>query len=36
MVEQADTPREKKVKLVASRGETSVFIDAEIDEKGNL
>jgi hypothetical protein len=36
MDEQADTPREKKVKLVASRGETSVFIDAEIDEKGNL
>lgn len=26
----------KKVKLVARRGETSVFIDAEIDEKGNL
>jgi hypothetical protein len=28
--------REKKVKLVASRSETSIFIDAEIDEKGNL
>ncbi len=36
MDEQLDQPREKKVKLVAHRGETSVFIDAEIDEKGNL
>ena len=36
MDEQSDLRREKKVKLVASRGETSVFIDAEIDEQGNL
>ena len=36
MDEQPDLRREKKVKLVAHRGETSVFIDAEIDEKGNL
>jgi len=36
MDEQPDLRREKKVKLVARRGETSVFIDAEIDEKGNL
>jgi hypothetical protein len=36
MTEQPGVRREKKVKLVASRGETSVFIDAEIDEEGNL
>ena len=36
MDEQPDPRREKKVKLVARPGETSVFIDAEIDEKGNL
>ncbi len=36
MDNQPDFRREKKVKLVAHRGETSVFIDAEIDEKGNL
>ena len=36
MDEQRDVRREKKVRLVASPGETSVFIDAEIDEKGNL
>ena len=36
MDEQPDLRREKKVKLVARRGETSVFIDAEIDEKGDL
>jgi len=36
MDEQRDVLREKKVRLVASSGETSVFIDAEIDEKGNL
>jgi len=36
MDEQRDLRREKKVKLVASRGETSVFIDAEIDEQGSL
>ena len=36
MNEQADPRREKKVKLVARPGETSVFIDAEIDAKGNL
>ena len=36
MDEQPDLQREKKVKLVARRGETSVFVDAEIDEKGNL
>jgi hypothetical protein len=36
MDEQPDRRREKKVKLVARPGETSVFIDAEIDEKGNL
>jgi len=33
---QPDARREKKVSLVASRGETSVFIDAEIDEQENL
>jgi hypothetical protein len=36
MDEQPDPRREKKVKLVAHRSETSVFIDAEIDDKGNL
>jgi hypothetical protein len=36
MAEQPGVRREKKVKLVASRGETSVFIDAEIDEQGSL
>ena len=36
MDDQPDPRREKKVKLVAHPGETSVFIDAEIDEKGNL
>ncbi len=36
MDEQPDQRREKKVKLVAHRGEASVFIDAAIDEKGNL
>jgi hypothetical protein len=36
MDEQPDPRREKKVKLVARPGETSVFIDAEIDEKGKL
>ena len=36
MDEQPDRRREKKVKLVARPGETSVFIDAEIDEKGDL
>jgi len=36
MDEQPLPRREKKVKLVARPGETSVFIDAEIDEKGNL
>jgi hypothetical protein len=35
-MEQPDPRREKKVKLVARRSETSVFIDAEIDEKGRL
>jgi hypothetical protein len=36
MDEERDVRREKKVKLVASEGETSVFIDAEIDREGNL
>jgi len=36
MSEQSAAPREKKVRLVESRGETFVFIDAEIDETGNL
>ena len=36
MDEQPDLRREKKVKLVARPGGTSVYIDAEIDEKGNL
>jgi hypothetical protein len=36
MDEQRAVWPEKKVKLVASRGETSVFIDAEIDEQGRL
>jgi hypothetical protein len=36
MSEQPDAPREKKVRLVASEGETCVFIDAEIDEQGKL
>lgn len=36
MDEQPDLRREKKVKLVARLGETSVFINAEIDEQGNL
>ncbi len=36
MDDQPDLRRGKKVKLVAHRGETSIFIDAEIDEKGNL
>ncbi len=36
MHDQPDQPREKKVKLVAHRGATCVFIDAEIDEKENL
>ena len=36
MDEEADLRREKKVKLVARLGETSVFIDAEINEEGNL
>ena len=36
MDEQPDLRRERKVKLVTRPGETSVFIDAEIDEKGNL
>ena len=36
MDEPGNERREKKVKLVASRGETSVFIDAEIDEQGRL
>jgi hypothetical protein len=36
MDEQADLRREKKVKLVARLGETSVFVDAEINEEGNL
>jgi len=36
MDEQADLRCEKKVKLVARLGETSVFIDAEINEEGNL
>ena len=36
MDEPGNERREKKVKLVASRGETSVFIDAEIDEQRRL
>lgn len=36
MTEQYKGQPEKKVKLVASRGDTSVFIDAEIDERGSL
>jgi hypothetical protein len=36
MDQQLDPRREKAVKLVARLGETSVFIDAGIDEKGNL
>ena len=36
MENSRDRGREKKVNLVSSRGETSVFIDAEIDREGNL
>jgi hypothetical protein len=36
MDEQPNPRREKVVKLVARLGETSVFIDAEIDEQGSL